>query len=84
MLDEDQHVVHHPVDVHRARHVGLSSGPRQVEQAVHDAGGPRHLPFDLLQQLKSGVLRGGALDQHLREARDAGQRGVDLVGDAGR
>ena len=31
-----------------------------------------------------GVRRIGALEQHLREARDAGERRVHLVGDAGR
>ena len=58
-------------------------GPRQVQQAVDDLRGAERLPLDLLEQPRARVLRVGALEQHLREARDAGQRRVDLVRDAG-
>ena len=58
------------------------AGPRQVQQAVDDLRGAERLPLDLLEQPRARVLGIGALEQHLREARDAGQRRVHLVRDA--
>ena len=57
--------------------------PREVQQAVDDLRGPERLAFDLLEQPRARILGIGALQQHLREARDAGQRRVHLVRDAG-
>ena len=65
------------------RRSSVCARPRQVEQAVDDLGGAERLPLDLLEQLGPRVVRIGALEQHLREARDAGQRRVHLVRDAG-
>ena len=59
------------------------AGTRQVEQPVDDLGGAERLPLDLLEQHGLRIVRIGAFEQHLREARDAGQRRVDLVRDAG-
>ena len=57
--------------------------PRQVQQAVDDLRGAERLPLDLLEHLRPRIVGLGALEQHLREARDAGQRRVHLVRDAG-
>ena len=59
------------------------AGPRQVQQPVDDLRGAERLPLDLLEQPRPRILGIGALEQHLREARDAGQRRVDLVRHAG-
>jgi hypothetical protein len=65
------------VEIDRA---GVDLGwTRQVEQAVDDLRGAEGLPLDLLQDLGARVFRLGLLQQHLREARDAGERRVDLV-----
>ena len=58
--------------------------PGQREQAVDDLGGAERLALDLLEQRRLRIGRIGAVQQHLREARDAGQRRVHFVGDAGR
>ena len=59
-------------------------GRDSVQQAVDDLGGAECLALDLLEQHRPRIQRIGALEQHLREARDAGQRRVDFVRDAGR
>ena len=46
--------------------------------------GAERLALDLLEHLGRRIVGVGALEQHLREARDAGERRVDLVRDAGR
>ena len=57
--------------------------PGEVEQVLDDPGDPVGLGLDLLQDLgEVGV--GELLLEHLDVARDAGQRGVDLVGHARR
>ena len=58
--------------------------PRQVQQPVDDLRGAERLALDLLEQPRPRILGIGAFEQHLREARDAGQRRVHLVRDAGR
>ena len=53
--------------------------PRQVQQPVDDLGRAKCLPLDLLKQPRPRIVRVGALEKHLRKARDAGQRRVDFV-----
>ena len=57
---------------------------RELEQVVDDARGAEGLALDLLQDLVARIALGGVREQHLGVARDAGDRRVDLVGDAGR
>ena len=84
MFQQSQNITDHRVDVHRrtlaARRAAL---PRQIEEAVDDLGRPERLPFDLLQKTRAGVFGIRPLEQHLREAGDAGQRRVHLVSHTG-
>ena len=73
----DEHVVDDGVYVDRAA-VELRR-PGQVQQPVDDLRGAERLPLDLFQHLRPGIVLVGALEQHLREARDAGQRRIDFV-----
>ena len=84
MLEQREHVGDHLVEIDDGA-LGLFRGvrPRQVEQAVDDAGGAERLLLDLLEQRRARIGRIGVLEQHLRVARNAGQRRVDLVRDAG-
>ena len=83
MLEQRQHVADDGVEVDRRplRRIG-GVGTRQREQAVDDARGAERLLLDLLEQLGARIARVGLLEQHLRVARDAGERRVDLVRDA--
>ena len=58
--------------------------PRQRQQAVDDLGGAERLTLDLLEQHRARIRRVGVLEQHLRVARNAGERRVHFVRDAGR
>ena len=68
----------------------MSHGPlsilgrtRKIEQAVDDLRRAERLTLNLLEHLVDGIVGVGAFEQHLREARDAGQRRVHFVRDAG-
>ena len=82
MLEERQHVVDHRVHVDRTA-VDLRR-PRQIEQAVDDLRRAERLFLDLLEHLRRRIVWVGPLQQHLRVARDAGERRVDFVRDPGR
>ena len=85
MFQQSKNITDHRVDVHgRALGAGRAALPREIQEAVDDLRRPERLPLDLLQKTRAGVFRIRALEQHLREARDAGQRRVHLVGHAGR
>ena len=77
-----QRVVKHAVHVHRAE-PGSQYRAREVEQIIDDAGGAVGLTADLLQQRVLRVGLGEHAEEHLRVARNAGQRRVDFVRDAG-
>ena len=81
VLEQRQHVVDDDVQVDRAR-LALRR-TREVQQAVDDLGRAERLPLDLLEQAGARVVGIGLFEQHLREAGDAGERRVDLVGHAG-
>ena len=83
VLEQRQHVGDDDVDVDDASSIAVRRRPRQVQQAVDDLRRAERLPLDLLEQPRPRILGIGALEQHLREARDAGQRRVHLVRDAG-
>ena len=57
--------------------------PRQRQQAIDDLRGAEGLALDLFQNLRLRIGRIGVLEQHLRVARNAGQRRVHFVRDAG-
>ena len=61
----------------------VPASAREVQQRVHDAGGAEGLALDLAQQAPARIPFGSFGEQHLGVARDAGQRRVHLVGDAG-
>ena len=82
VLEQRQHVGDDDVDVNE-RPIG-GRRTRQRQESVDDLRRTERLPLDLLEQPRARILRIGALEQHLREARDAGQRRVHLVRDAGR
>ena len=52
---------------------------REVEETVDDLCRAERLTLDLLEQHGPGIVLVGALEQHLREARNAGERRVHLV-----
>ena len=84
MFQQREHVGNHFIQVDDGA-LGLfrGVGPRQVEQPVDDARGAEGLLLDLLEQRRPRIRRIGVLEQHLRVARDAGERRVDLVRHAG-
>ena len=67
--------------------VGLAElgggGAGEVEQAVGDFGGAEALLGDLVEHRAEARIAAQLLGEHLRVGGDDGQRGVDLVGDAG-
>ena len=65
--------------------LALESGrARQLEEVRHDAGHAERLLLELEREGRARVVRGGELAEELGVRRDPGDRGVDLVGEAGR
>ena len=83
MFEQRKHVADDGVDVDRVLFVVIGARPRQIEKPVHDLRGAERLLLDLLQQNRPWIARVGAFEQHLREARNPGERRVDLVRHAG-
>ena len=82
MLEQREHVGDDGVEIDVDALVGRRARPREVQQSVHDLRGPERLPLDLLEQRRLRVAWRRPLQQHLRVARDPGQRRVHLMGDA--
>ena len=66
---------------HRLRLVLAACG--RTQEVVDDPRGAEGLPFDLLQDARSGGPSAPSREQHLGVAGDAGDRRVDLVRHAG-
>ena len=84
MLEQGEHVADDGVDVHDGRLTARCARPRQRQQPVDDLGGAERLTLDLLEQRRPRIRRVGVLEQHLREARNTGERRVHFVRDARR
>ena len=84
VLEQRQHVADDGVDVDRCALRRRGVGPRQVEQAVDDRAA-RNVCFSIFSRIRvSDRPDRRLLEQHLRVARDAGERRVHFVRDAGR
>src|SRR3954453_23434730 len=83
MLEQREYVADHRIQIDLYAIIGRRSGTGEVQQPVDNLRGAESLPFDLLEEDGSRVVRIGTVEQHLRETRDAGERRVDFVGDAG-
>src|SRR5579859_2480212 len=81
MLDESQGVANDLVEVGVAELGGGGAG--EVQEAVGDLGGAEGLLGNTLKQRRKPFVAAHLLGEHLGVAADDGERGVDLVGNAG-